>query len=153
MKIKMQKQPKRIVIGSDHAGFEMKEIIREYLCRAYPDIEVDDVGVHNSESVDYPDQAEVIAQGISERASVTTGVAFCGSGIGMNIALNRHRKIRAALCHDLKTARLARRHNDANVLVMGGRMLEADQAKRMVRAFLATPFEGGRHTRRVRKLG
>jgi ribose 5-phosphate isomerase B len=111
-----------------------------------------DLGTDSADSVDYPDFAEKLTQAIGS-GRATRGVLMCGSGIGMAIAANRHPGIRAALVHDVETARLAREHNDANVLVMGGRLIPGELARRILETFLATPFEGGRHARRVNKLG
>jgi ribose 5-phosphate isomerase B len=111
-----------------------------------------DLGTNGPDSVDYPDFADVLAAAIRD-GRAQRGVLVCGSGIGISIAANRHRGIRAALCHDGLTARLARQHNDANVLVLGGRLIGVDTAKECVSVFFSTPFEGGRHARRVDKLG
>lgn len=138
-----------VVIAADHGGFALKsELVPELLALAY---EVVDLGTESLEAVDYPDFAEALAR-IIEEGRAARGVLICGTGIGMSIAANRHRQIRAALCHDGLTARLARQHNDANVLVLGGRLLGPELAKDCVRAFFATPFDGGRHARRVAKL-
>jgi len=111
-----------------------------------------DLGTHGPESVDYPAFADAVAEALSDgRAS--RGVLVCGTGIGISIAANRHRHVRAALCHDSVSARLARAHNDANVLAMGARLIGIESAKDCVHTFFATAFEGGRHARRVAKLG
>jgi len=139
-----------IALAADHGGFELKRA----LGRALSDkgFNVVDCGTDDAQSVDYPDYAEKLVHAISAgRAS--RGVLLCGSGIGMSIAANRHPGIRAALVHDVETARLAREHNDANVLVMGGRLISEELAKRCLETFLTTPFAGGRHARRVEKLG
>ena len=138
-----------IAIASDHAGFSLKtELVHELGRRGY---RVVDLGTDRDSSVDSPDYAEALA-GCIEAGDVTRGVLICGSGIGMSIAANRHHVVRAALCRDAESARLARQHNDANVLVLGGRMTPLDEAKACLDAFLETPFEGGRHARRVAKL-
>lgn len=138
-----------IAIASDHAGFEMKTKLTEEL-KALGH-EVLDLGAHGEESVDYPDfgfaMAKALDQGEAER-----GVLVCGSGIGISIAANRHAAVRAALIHDQLGARLARQHNDANVICFGGRLIGVEVAKDALRAFLETEFEGGRHARRVDKL-
>ena len=134
-------------IASDHGGFELKEYIRENIS----DTQWKDYGCYSEDSIDYPDVAKTIANGILNN-EVNTAVAICGTGIGISIALNRHQKVRAALCHDLHTTEMARMHNDANILTLGGRIIDKDLALEMVRVFLKTPFEGGRHERRVNKL-
>lgn len=138
-----------VVIASDHGGVDLKRALIEILEER--GMEVLDLGTDTLESVDYPDFAESLAGAIRD-GRADRGVLICGSGIGMSIAANRHREIRAALVHDHLTARLARQHNDANVLVMGGRLVGAELAKDCLTAFLDTPFEGGRHARRVAKL-
>ncbi len=142
-------QDKRIVIASDHGGFEMKRVLVEKM--ASEGYEVIDKGVFSSESVDYPDMAKVLALAI-QNAEAEKGVLLCGTGIGMSIAVNRYPFIRGALVHDSYTARLARQHNDANVLVLGGRSTGVEVAKECLDIFLTTAFEGGRHERRVEKL-
>lgn len=141
---------KPVVIGADHGGFELKQTLAAALRER--GLEVIDIGCHSADSVDYPDIAQsltaVITDGRAER-----GVLVCGTGIGISIAANRHPDIRAALCHDTTTARLARAHNDANVLALGGRVVGSAVALDCLETFLATAFEGGRHARRVAKLG
>lgn len=138
-----------IVIASDHAGLTLKDAIRQRLEEA--GYAVEDLGTHSEASVDYPDFAHAVALRIEkERGQV--GILCCGSGIGMSIAANRHRGVRAALCCDEEQARLARLHNDANVLCLGARLLESERAQRIVDTFLASPFEGGRHEGRVAKI-
>ena len=141
--------PETIAIAADHGGFDLKSLlVPELRDLGY---EVLDLGTMSRDSVDYPDFAATLAGAIAEgRAS--RGVLVCGTGIGMSIAANRHRAIRAALVHDGTSARLARQHNDANVLVLGARMLGAEVAKDCVKTFFATEFEGGRHARRVAKM-
>jgi ribose 5-phosphate isomerase B len=115
-------------------------------------LEVLDLGTNGSDSVDYPDFADALADALrTGRAS--RGVLVCGTGIGISIAANRHRHIRAALCHDSASARLSRAHNDANVMALGARLIGIEVARDCVRTFFTTPFEGGRHVRRVGKLG
>jgi ribose 5-phosphate isomerase B len=138
-----------IAIASDHGGVELKATLTGELTEL--GYEVLDLGTDGSDSVDYPDFAEALTDAIRE-GRVARGVLICGSGIGMSIAANRHREIRAALVHDNLSARLARQHNNANVLVMGGRFIGAEVAKDCLRAFLTTEFEGGRHDRRVAKM-
>lgn len=138
-----------IAIASDHAGFDLKEVIKEAL--AERGFEVLDLGAHSRESVDYPDFGYAMAQAIRD-GRVRRGVLICGSGIGISIAANRHVEVRAALVHESLGARLARRHNDANVLCLGGRMIGVELARDCLDAFLNTEFEGDRHARRVGKL-
>ena len=139
----------RIALGSDHAGFHIKETIRQFLENlGYP---VDDLGTWSEESVDYPDYGKAVGESVAARKD-DYGLAVCGTGIGISIAANKVPKIRAAVAHDVSTARLAREHNDANVLAMGGRIVNGALAIEMVQAFLNTSFQGGRHARRVEKI-
>lgn len=139
-----------VVLASDHAGFELKEALKADV--AALGHAVLDVGTHGADSVDYPDFGSRAAAAIREgRASL--GIVVCGSGIGISIAANREPAVRAALCHDVTGARLSREHNDANVLALGARLTGIETARDCVRTFLSTPFEGGRHQRRVDKLG
>jgi ribose 5-phosphate isomerase B len=139
----------RIAIVSDHAAYEMKAALIEHLKGAGHDVL--DLGTTSTDSVDYPDygyrMASAIAQGSAER-----GIALCGSGIGISISVNRHPACRCALVSEGLSARLAREHNDANVLALGARLIGIEAAKDCIDQFLATPFEGGRHQRRVDKL-
>ena len=139
----------RIVIGSDHAGFPVKEIIRKYLEAA--GYSVDDQGTSSEESVDYPDYGKAVGERVVSRQA-DLGIAVCGSGIGISIAANKVPGVRAALAHDVITARLAREHNDANVLALGGRIVTPEIAVEMVQTFLNTAYLGGRHQRRVDKI-
>jgi len=139
-----------IALASDHAGVEMKSALTE--AAAARGLEVLDLGAHDEGSVDYPDMADALAAAMAD-GRAARGVLVCGSGIGISIAANRHRHIRAALCHSAETARLARQHNDANVLAMGARVIAPETARACLEAFLDTAFEGGRHARRVEKLG
>ena len=138
-----------IAIASDHAGVDLKSILKEDL--AALGFEVLDLGTQDEQSVDYPDMADALANAIDGQ-HVSRGVAICGSGIGISMAANRHRHVRAALCHDALSAKLAREHNDANVLAMGARLIGTETARDCLRTFLNTPFEGGRHQRRVDKM-
>jgi ribose 5-phosphate isomerase B len=141
---------KVIAFGCDHAGFDLKIALME-AARAF-DHYVLDLGTHSTESVDYPDYANKIVESLkSEQASL--GVIICGTGIGMAMAANRHAGIRAAVCHTELEARLAREHNNANILCLGGRILAIDQAKSCLAAFISAHFIGGHHTARVAKLG
>ena len=139
-----------IALAADHAGYELKNLLKEEIARR--GLAVLDLGTHDGNSVDYPDMAGNLAAALGE-GRVARGVLVCGTGIGISIAANRHRHVRAALCHDVTTAVLARQHNDANVLVLGARVVGQSVAVDCLAAFLDTMFEGGRHQRRVDKLG
>ena len=139
----------RIALGADHAGFQVKESIKRYLESAGHT--VDDVGTGSEESVDYPDFAREAAGRVADGKD-DLGILVCGTGIGMTIAANKVAGIRAALAQDPATARLAREHNNANVLAVAGRMLSGESAVAIVREFLAAEFAGGRHERRVNKI-
>jgi ribose 5-phosphate isomerase B len=136
----------KVVIASDHAGFELKEKIFEFLNEAGH--EMSDLGPRNTSSVDYPDYAHAVARAVTS-GEADRGILICGTGIGMSMTANRRPGVRAALCHDAYTAEMARRHNDANVLCFGGRVTGSGVAEQMAMVFLETPFEGGRHQRRV----
>jgi ribose 5-phosphate isomerase B len=139
-----------IGIAADHGGFALKyAIVEEVKALGF---EVLDLGTHDEESSDYPDMAENLIAAFEE-GRVSRGLLICGTGIGISIAANRHPGIRAALCYDTDTAALARQHNDANVMCLGGRKTSPNLAIEMVKVFLETAFEGGRHARRVGKLG
>jgi ribose 5-phosphate isomerase B len=139
----------KIAIGSDHAGFRLKEIIKNFL--KTKGIEVEDFGTHTEESVDYPDYAFKVAEAVST-GEFDFGILVCGTGIGMSISANKVKGIRAALCNDLYTAHASREHNNANVLCMGGRVVGDEVAKEIVNTFLNAKFEGGRHERRINKI-
>lgn len=139
-----------IGIAADHGGFFLKLAIAEEIEAA--GYQVLDLGTDSEKSVDYPDYAEKLVRAISD-GNVKKGVLVCGTGIGISIAANRHMGIRAALCYDEETTVLARQHNDANILCLGGRKTAESQARQLVALFLDTEFEGGRHERRVEKLG
>jgi ribose 5-phosphate isomerase B len=139
----------RIAIGSDHAGFSVKETIRKFLESA--GYAVSDLGTSSEESVDYPDYGKAVGEAVVSK-QVDLGIAVCGSGIGISIAANKVPGIRAALAHDVNTARLAREHNDANVLALGGRVVTGEAAIEMVQTFLTTAYLGGRHQRRLDKI-
>jgi ribose 5-phosphate isomerase B len=138
-----------VAVAADHGGYELKTVLLPEL-RALG-FGALDLGTNSLESVDYPDFAMRVVQAI-EAGKARFGLLICGTGIGMSIAANRHRSIRAALCHDVTTARLARQHNDANVMTMGGRVLGTETAKDCLKTFFSTSFEGGRHVRRIAKL-
>jgi len=139
----------RIAVGADHAGYHLKETLKKFLQGA--GYSVDDDGTWSEESVDYPDFAKKVADRVAKGEN-QLGILVCGTGIGMSIAANKVEGIRAALAHDAMTARLAREHNDANVLTMGGRVVNDVQAVEIVRDFLGARFLGGRHERRVEKV-
>lgn len=140
-----------IAIGSDHAGYEYKELIKEYIKKNSPGFALVDVGTYSADSVDYPDFAHQVAQKI-EKKEVDTGILICGSGNGVCITANKHAHIRAALCWSPELAALARQHNDANVLCIPARFVSHETATSMVEIFLKTDFEGGRHQKRVEKI-
>ena len=142
--------PSTILLASDHAGFDLKAEIGEALSER--SLDVLDLGPTDRQAVDYPDMADKLVQAWLEGRGAR-GILICGTGIGIGIAANRHRQIRAATCHDVTTARLARAHNDANVLCLGARIVGLQVALDCVDAFLDTSFQGERHQRRVDKLG
>lgn len=137
----------KLTIASDHAGFELKE----YLKKSLAQYEIIDVGCFGSESVDYPDYGHQLAE-LVEKGEASYGIAICGSGNGINMTVNKHPGIRGALCWDAEIARLARAHNDANVISLPARFISKEKALDFVRIFLETPFEGGRHLNRVKKI-
>ena len=141
--------PLRVALGSDHAGVPLKDSLKALLERLHAT--ATDLGTNSAASVDYPDFAHAVSRGIAEKR-FDAGILVCGTGVGMSIAANRHREIRAALCTDPYTARMTRLHNDANVLCLGARVIGAGLAEEIVEAFLTTSFEGGRHAGRVTKL-
>jgi ribose 5-phosphate isomerase B len=144
-----KKDGERIALGADHAGYAVKERIKELLHEE--GYEVVDFGTHTSESVDYPDYARQVAQSVSQAES-DRGILVCGTGIGMAITANKFRGIRAATCNDTYTARMAAEHTNANVLCVGARVVDADHAAAIVREWLKTKFGGGRHQRRLDKI-
>ena len=143
-----QQTPLPIAIASDHAGFALKEKIKDY----FDDIEWLDLGTDSTDSVDWPDFGFAMGEAIKTGKAVY-GVLICGSGIGVSIAANRYSEVRAALCTNVTMARMTRQHNDANVVCLGERLTGTEVAFDIVRTFLETDFEGGRHQRRVNKLG
>lgn len=139
-----------VALASDHAGYPLKETLKtDVEALGY---DVLDLGTGSEESVDYPDFGDAAARAILN-GNAQRGIIVCGSGIGISIAANRHKGIRAALCHNALSATLSRQHNDANVLALGARLISEDDAKECVRQFLQTEFDGGRHTKRIEKLG
>ena len=139
----------KLYIGSDHAGFEMKEVLKEWMVSEFPAIQIDDKGCSSADSCDYADYAHSVAESVNNDSR---GILLCGSANGVSIAANKHAGVRAALCWTEEIATLARQHNDANILSIPARFVTPEVAKTMVRAFLNTPFEGGRHAKRVEKI-
>jgi ribose 5-phosphate isomerase B len=139
----------KIIIGSDHAGYQMKERVIAHLHDQ--GIEVEDAGTHGEESVDYTDYGKAVAGKVSD-GSFERGILICGTGLGMSMVANRFHGVRAALANDLFSAIMSRRHNNSNVLVMGGRLIGDTLAMQLVDTWIETPFEGGRHQRRVEKM-
>ena len=140
---------KKIFISSDHAGFKLKESIKMYLSKKK--LSFQDLGPHNDDKVDYPDYAHKVAKKVKVNKN-NVGILVCGSGTGMNIAANKHKNIRAAQCFNLKSTKLSRLHNDANIITLGSRVLSKKNALNFVGVFLNTKFEGGRHFKRIRKI-
>lgn len=139
----------RVAIGSDHAGFLLKEELKKLLQEMGH--ECIDYGAESTDSVDYPDFGERVSLAVSTKAA-ERGVLICGTGIGMSIVANKFPDIRASLCNDLYTARFSRLHNDANILVIGGRIVGIDLAKEILKIWFTTEFEGGRHLKRLQKI-
>jgi ribose 5-phosphate isomerase B len=138
-----------IAIASDHAGIGLKaELVQALTGLGH---EVEDLGPSDATSVDYPDYAHLLARAVSD-GRIGRGILICGTGIGMSMAANRHPGVRAALCHDAFTAEMARRHNDANILCLGARVIGSGVAEQIAAVFLSTPFDGDRHQRRVSKI-
>ena len=140
---------KKIFISSDHAGFKLKEEIKTHLSKKK--LSFQDLGPFNDDRVDYPDYAHKVARKVKSNKS-NVGILVCGSGMGMNIAANRHKNIRAAQCFNLKSTKLSRLHNDANIITLGSRLLNKKLALNCVNTFLNTKFEGGRHIKRIKKI-
>ena len=140
---------KRVVLASDHAGFNLKEEIKKFLIKKRK--EVLDLGTKNAKSVDYPDYAHLLSRKMKNNKN-QLGILICGSGTGMSMAANKHKNIRAALCYDTKSTKLSRLHNNANVMTIGSRLIKKKVALKCVDTFLNTNFEGGRHARRVKKI-
>ncbi len=140
-----------IVIGSDHAGYECKEYIKDFIKQSSPGFAMMDVGTHSIDSVDYPDFAHQVAMKVAA-GEVDSGIVICGSGNGVCITANKHAHVRAALCWTPEIAALARQHNNANVLCIPARFVSHETAAKIVETFMNTSFEGGRHERRVEKI-
>ena len=139
---------RKIFLASDHAGFVLKQTISKFLKRK--GIKFLDLGTKNKQSVDYPDFAHLLAKKMKTKNNV--GVLICGSGIGMTMAANRHKNIRAAQCYNVKSTKLSRLHNDSNIITLGARLLSKKNALNCVSIFLKTKFEGGRHLKRIKKI-
>mgnify|MGYP001398187947 CR=1 FL=1 len=139
----------RVALGSDHAGFPLKESVKEFIKAQGHTIK--DYGTYSSASVDYPDFGHLLAKKVKNNNN-NFGILVCGSGIGMSMTANRHKNIRAALCYNVRSAKLSRKHNNANVMTVGSRLTKKNVALKCVKAFLTTKFEGGRHLRRVKKI-
>ncbi|MCW3785168.1 ribose 5-phosphate isomerase B [Plebeiibacterium sediminum] len=139
----------KVGLAADHAGYELKEILKGYFTEL--GIEVSDYGTHSTESTDYADWAHPMASAV-ENNEVDFGVSVCGSGNGINMTVNKHQGIRAALCWNKEISELARSHNNANVCSLPARFISVDEAKAIVNAFINTPFEGGRHIKRIEKI-
>ena len=140
---------KKIFISSDHAGYKLKEAIKKYLLGKK--LTFMDLGPNNNTRVDYPDFAHKVAKKV-KISKDNVGILVCGSGMGMNIAANRHKNIRAAQCFNLKSTKLSRLHNDANIITLGSRLISKKNALRFIGVFLNTKFEGGRHSKRIGKI-
>ena len=140
---------KKIFISSDHAGFKLKELIKNYLINKK--IKFEDLGPKNDSSVDYPDYAHKVAKRVKLNKS-HVGILVCGSGTGMNIAANKHKNVRAAQCFNLKSTKLSRLHNDANIITLGSRLITEKNAFKFISVFLNTKFEGGIHSKRVKNI-
>ena len=140
---------KKVVLASDHAGFKLKEEIKNFLIKKKEKIL--DLGTKNTNSVDYPDYAHLLSKKMKKDKN-QFGILICGSGTGMSMAANKHKNIRAALCYNTKSTKLSRSHNNANVMTIGSRLIKKKDALRCVDTFLNTNFDGGRHARRVKKI-
>ena len=140
---------KKICISSDHAGFKLKETIKNFLIQNH--LSVIDLGPSSDSSVDYPVYAKKVSNRVKSKKS-DVGILVCGSGTGMAISANKTKKIRAAVCYNLKSTRLCRLHNNANIIALGSRLIKKNDALKLISVFLQTKFEGGRHLRRVKKI-
>ena len=143
------KKKNAIILASDHAGFKLKESIKTFLIKKKK--KVFDLGTKNSDSVDYPDFAHLLSKKM-QKNNKQLGILVCGSGIGMSMVANRYKNIRAALCYSIKSAKLSRQHNNANVITLGARLTKKNLALKCVNIFIKTNFKGGRHIRRVNKI-
>ena len=140
---------KKIYIASDHAGFNLKKLI---ISKFSKKLKITDLGTNTSlKSVNYPEYAHKLCRKVSKRSN-NIGILVCGSGMGMSMAANKHKKIRAALCYSVKNAKLSRLHNNANIITLGARLINKNTAFKCINIFINTKFEGGRHTKRVKKI-
>ena len=144
-----KKKIKRILLASDHAGFKLKDKIKRFLIKKGNTVL--DLGTKNTNSVDYPDYAHLLSKKMKNNKS-QFGILICGSGIGMDMAANKHKNIRAALCYNTKSTKLSRQHNNANVMTIGARLIKGKTALMCVNTFLKTEFVGGRHIKRIKKI-
>ena len=144
-KIKSEK----VILASDHAGFKLKEEIKKFLIKKKR--RVLDLGTKNTSSVDYPDYAHLLSEKMNKSKN-QFGILICGTGVGMSMAANKHKNIRAALCYNIKSTKLSRQHNNANVMTLGARLITKNVALKCVSTFLKSGFDGGRHARRVKKI-
>lgn len=142
-------ESKKIIIGSDHGGFELKSALIEHLSKR--GLTVEDAGTYNTDSVDYPSFGAKVGKAVSE-GSHEAGIVICGTGIGISIAANRFKGVRASLCHSTEYAELTRLHNNSNILALGGRFLTLEEAVEITNTWLDTEYEGGRHEKRVQQL-
>ena len=140
---------KKVCIASDHAGYKLKESIKDHLINKY--ISIFDLGPFEDKSVDYPDYAKKLAKRVKAKKS-DVGILVCGSGTGMAISANKIKGIRAAVCYNIKSTRLSRQHNNANIIALGARLTKKSVSLKLVETFLKTSFEGGRHLKRIRKI-
>ncbi len=145
----MDENKTQIVIGSDHAAYQLKEKIRQYIIER--GIDINDVGTYSEDSVDYADFGIKVSTMVST-GKYERGILLCGTGLGMSMVANKFPHVRAALCNDLFSAIMSRRHNNSNILVMGGRVIGEELAREIVKAWLETPFDGGRHQLRIKKF-
>ena len=144
-----KKYSNEILLASDHAGFKLKRAIKNFLLKKGKIVR--DLGTKNNSSVDYPDYAHILSKKIN-RNSRQFGILVCGSGIGMSITANKYKNVRAALCHNVRSAKLSRQHNNANIIAFGSRLINKKNAFKCIGVFLKTSFEGGRHLRRIKKI-
>ena len=142
-------KPEKVILASDHAGFKLKEEIKKFLIKKRK--KVLDLGTKNTSSVDYPDYAHLLSKKM-KKSKNQFGILICGSGIGMSMAANKHKYIRAALCYSIKSTQLSRQHNNANVMAIGARLIKKNIELKCVSTFLETDFNRGRHLRRIKKI-
>ena len=149
MEIYRKVKSEEVILASDHAGFKLKEEIKKFLIKKRK--KVLDLGTKNTSSVDYPDYAHLLSKKM-KKSENQFGILICGTGIGMSMAANKHKNIRAALCYDTKSTKLSRQHNNANVMTIGARLIKKNIALKCVSTFLETDFNRGRHLRRIKKI-